>query len=272
LLVDPVRNAPQAIRQRVDSLAAEQGVALQSAAFAGKKRSIGFDEAYEIAQRSASEAPVVKVEVTSAGTNAGVLPSGFGYTAPANLVLAVFINALALSSVIIENKKSGRFTRMLAAPTTATQIVLGQLIGGFMVGFVQAIIILLVGALVFGVDYGNVAGALVLVAVMCFVATAISVLVGSIFRTPEQASSLGPVLGIGAGMLSGCMWPLEIVGETMRQVGHVFPQAWAMDAFIELIARGAGLRQIFGELVVLSGFALLLLPLAALRLRKSLTA
>lgn len=272
LLVDPGRNAPQAVRQQIEAVAAEQGAKIQAANFAAGERAIGFEQAYDIAERASKQAPVIAVDVTSAKSNSDDLPTGFGYTAPANLVLSVFINALVLSSLIIENKKSGRYSRMLAAPTTAGQIIAGQTLGGFFVGFVQGLIILFVGAFVFGVDYGNLLGAMVLVAVISLVATSISALVGSIFRTPEQASSLGPVIGIGAGMLSGCMWPLEIVGETMRQVGHAFPQAWAMDAFIELVARGAGFREILGELLILGAFSAVLLPLAAFRLRKSLTA
>ena len=40
------------------------------------------------------------------------------------------------------------------------------------------------------------------------------------------------------------MWPLEIVGPTMRTVGHVTPQAWAVDAWTDVISRGDHVAQI----------------------------
>jgi hypothetical protein len=56
----------------------------------------------------------------------------------------------------------------------------------------------------------------------------------------------------------------------MRTFGHLFPQAWAMDAFIALIARNAGLAGILRQLAVLAAFAAALLALAAWRLRRTL--
>jgi hypothetical protein len=80
----------------------------------------------------------------------------------------------------------------------------------------------------------------------------------------------GPPVGIALGMLGGCMWPLAIVPAPMRTFGHLFPQAWAMDTFIALIARNAGLAGILRQLAVLAAFAAALLALAAWRLRRTL--
>jgi energy-coupling factor transporter ATP-binding protein EcfA2 len=63
---------------------------------------------------------------------------------------------------------------------------------------------------------------------------------------------------------------LAIVPAPMRTFGHLFPQAWAMDAFIALIARNAGLAGILRQLAVLAAFAAALLALAAWRLRRTL--
>jgi ABC-2 type transport system permease protein len=56
----------------------------------------------------------------------------------------------------------------------------------------------------------------------------------------------------------------------MRVLGHLFPQAWAMDAFIALIAKGETVAGIAPQLTVLAGFAAVLLALATWRLRKAL--
>ena len=56
----------------------------------------------------------------------------------------------------------------------------------------------------------------------------------------------------------------------MRVVGHLFPQAWAMDAFIALIAKGETIAGIALQLAVLAAFAAVLLSLATWRLRRTL--
>ena len=36
------------------------------------------------------------------------------------------------------------------------------------------------------------------------------------------------MIGLTAGMLGGCLWPLSIVGHVMAQIGGLFPHAWAL--------------------------------------------
>jgi hypothetical protein len=116
----------------------------------------------------------------------------------------------------------------------------------------------------------RVEAALLLVTVFALVGTGVGMLLGAVLGNAEQATSIGPPVGIALGMLGGCMWPLAIVPEPMRVVGHLFPQAWAMDAFIALIAKDAGLTGITRQLAVLAAFAAALLVLATWRLRKAL--
>jgi ABC-2 type transport system permease protein len=97
-------------------------------------------------------------------------------------------------------------------------------------------------------------------------------LFGTIFSTPEQAGSVGPMAGIAMGMLGGCMWPLEIVPVSMQRIGHLFPHAWAMDAWIELVGRGGHIGDIATQLAVLAGFVVVLLPFATWRLRRVIVA
>ena len=269
ILVDPVRNAPIAARERVGAIIASQAELVQAARFASTTRGGSFDDNLARAKRlSADTGNRVGVDVGVVGSAREAIPTGFGYTAPANLVLVVFINSLVAGAILIDNRRMGLTKRMLSTPLTSGRVLLGEALGRFAISLVQGAIILVIGALLFGVDYGNLLGAILIVIMISLVATAIAMLVGTIFRTPEQAGSVGPIIGIGMGMLSGCMWPLEIVSAPMRAAGHIFPQAWAMDGFIKLIARGASVADILPELGMLSAFALVLLPLGAWRLRR----
>ena len=65
-------------------------------------------------------------------------------------------------------------------------------------------------------------------------------ILGARARSEEQAISAAVVLGIVCGMLGGCMYPLDVVGSVVRDVGHIVPQAWAMDAFVKLIYDNVG--------------------------------
>ena len=98
-----------------------------------------------------------------------------------------------------------------------------------------------------------------------------SVLLGTIFSSQNQASNFGPFLGIMLGMLGGCMWPLEIVPDWVRTLGHFFPTAWAMDGYLGLIFGGVEWTVIVPSAAALIGMATVFSALAVFRLRRQLS-
>jgi ABC-2 type transport system permease protein len=270
-VVDPSRPAPAPVRSAVAAVVARQAAEVKAAGLAAGQRGVPFDTALARARALAAQGvDQVRVEATTIGGREEALPNGFNYTAPANLVLFVFITSLAGAAGLIEARRLGVTRRLLATPTTVTTILFGETLGRFAIALLQGMIIFGVGWLLFGVDWGDPPAALLLTVTFALVATGVGMLLGSVLRNAEQATSIGPPVGIALGMLGGCMWPLAIVPEPMRAFGHLFPQAWAMDAFIALIARDAGLAGIARELAVLAAFAVVLLALATWRLRRTL--
>jgi ABC-2 type transport system permease protein len=269
-VVDQTRPAPAPVRSAVSAVVARQAAQVKAARFAADHAGVGFDTALARARALSALPEQVRVEATTIGGREDALPTGFNYTAPANLVLFVFITSLAGAAGLIEARRLGVTRRMLATPTTASTILFGEALSRFAVALLQGMIIFLVGWLVFGVDWGHPPAALLLVVTFALVGTGVGMLLGSVLRNAEQATSIGPPVGIALGMLGGCMWPLAIVPQPMRVVGHLFPQAWAMDAFIALIAKGEDIAGIARQLAVLAAFAVALLALATWRLRRAL--
>lgn len=230
-----------------------------------------FPDTYEAVAAVADAQPPAEVTRTVVDTESGFLPAGFSYSAPTMLVLFIFVTAVTSSSSIVENRRLGIHDRVLAGPVTPGALVLGEACWVLMIAVLQATLIVVVGAVAFGVDWGDPLAAAGLVVVWALVGTGAGVLAGTLFRTSEQASSIGSAVAIVAGMLGGCMWPLEIVPDTLRTIGHAVPHAWAVDGWIELLSHGAGIGDIATELAVLAGFAAVLLVAATIRLRSLLT-
>ncbi|MDA8032570.1 MAG: ABC transporter permease [Actinomycetota bacterium] len=174
-------------------------------------------------------------------------------------------------AALIETRRLGVLERMSAAPIRPGTIILGQSLTYLAVTLVQSILLVGVGAVAFGVSWGNPLAAGTLVVLWCLVGAGAGMLTGTVFRTAEQASAIGPVIGITFAMLGGCMWPLSIVSGVMRTLGHLTPHAWAVDAWTQLLAGHGDVVAIARDLAVLAGFAAALFLLAGLRLRRSLT-
>lgn len=268
-LVPPGSGTPAAVRSTIAAIATVQGGQAKAARFATEISGGSFERNLQLA-RSADVSSRLKVERSTVGTS-DEFPGGFSYPAASNLVLFVFISSLAGASELILVRQAGISRRMLSTPTSVWTILLGQGMGRFVVALFQGAIIFVLGLALFDVDWGDPLATSALIVGFAAVSTGVSMLMGTVFRTPEQASSIGPPLGIALGMLGGCMWPLEIVSPTMKTIGHLTPHAWAMDGFIDVLSRSAGIGDIASKIGVLAIAAGVLMTVSTLRLRHAIT-
>jgi ABC-2 type transport system permease protein len=259
-----------ALRTTVDSAVAEQAAIVRAARFASLQWADDFDAALMRAEAIADRLPGVDVSVTSAGGGEVDEDVGrFDLGASSQLILFVFVNSLAYSASLIQTRQLGLSRRMLSTPLGAGTILVGEGLGRFSVAMVQGAFIVVVAALLFGVDWGDPLAASVLIVAFALVSTGAAMLFGAILKNEQQAGALVP-LGLALAALGGCMVPLEVFSPTMRTIAHLTPHAWAIEGFTELIRRDAGLADILPQIVALLGFAAVLLSLASWRLRRAI--
>jgi ABC-2 type transport system permease protein len=265
--------AGQRVGEAVRGVVARQGTLLGAARFAVTERSApDFGSGLDQARRAAPVVPQVSVVQTVAGTAQFKAPGQFDQGAWTELLLFVFLTALTAAISLIEVRRLGVPRRMLATPTPVRALVTGQTLGRLLVSVIQALVIIFGSALLFGVHWGQPLGVAAVVILFGLVSVGFGILVGSLFRTEQQAQGLSLLLGLGLAALGGCMVPLEIFSPTLRTIAHITPHAWANDAFAKLIGNGATIGGIWHQLGVLAIYAAVLLALATWRLRRVLVA
>jgi ABC-2 type transport system permease protein len=260
-------NALAAVQSAVDQEGVHEGAVRVVAAGSPE---LGDAAARRQVTTAASTLHPVAVRELSTHENAKDIGT-FSYTAPANLVLFVFINTFAVSTALAIERQEGRIRRILATPNRASSVVAGLGLSRLAFAVTQSVLIVGVGQLPFGVHWGDPIGAALLVVVFAALSAAVGLIFGAVVQNADQANSIGIPLGVAMGMLGGCMWPLGIVPDAMRVVGHVVPQAWAMDAWQKLVFDGAGVGGIGVELAVLGGATVVLSLLAVRLLARSVT-
>lgn len=271
VLAGGAESTQSAVRAAISAAVARHAERIQAAAFAA--RTTGSSVGKQLPRATALQrvTPRITVRTENVASGSDYLPLGFGYSAPTMLVLFVFINALAGGAAVVQTRQLGIYNRALAAPIRARDLVLGEALSYLAFALLQSALIIGVGSLLFGVSWGNLPAAIALVVTWALVGTGAGMLSGAVSKTPDQASAIGPVIGIAFAMLGGCMWPLEIVPATVRTIGHVTPHAWAVDAWITLLSRAGGIADIATDLAVLAGFAVGMLALASLLLQRRLS-
>jgi ABC-2 type transport system permease protein len=262
----------QQIGSIISAVVDEQSGLLRAARFTEQEAGVSFDEGRRRAEEAAAAVPLATVSMSVAGeSDDAALPEGrFDTGASSQLLVFLFITALTGAAALIESRRVGVSRRMLATPTPSWQIVAGEGLGRFSVAAVQAIVIMVGSALLFGVDWGDPVGAAVLTIAFGLVATGAGLLMGAVARSTEQATAVGLLVGLGMAALGGTMMPLEFFPSTMRLVAHGTPHAWAVDGFTELVRHGGTLGDILVPVAVLLAAAAVLLALASWQLRRSI--
>ncbi len=190
--------------------------------------------------------------------------SPFWYVAPANLVLFMGIAVLVLSAGMVETRRLGVLQRLSAAPVHKRSIVFGQMASMMVTAVAMAIGLIFVGFVLFDVHWGNPLSVLLVVALLGISIAALAVIIGTWSRSQEQAIATAVIVAIIAGMLGGCVYQLSTVSPTVKNVGHIVPQAWAMDAFIKLISDHATFTDTLPQIGALAVFAVALSAVAVL--------
>jgi ABC-2 type transport system permease protein len=229
-----------------------------------------FDDGLARARLTAATIPPIRVVQREAATGEAVA-YGLDAGAAQELVLFVFLTSLSASAMLVESRRLGVSRRMLASPTPMRSILFGEALGRYLIALGQGVLIVIGSLLLFGVDWGNVFTTSVIVAVFAACATGVAMLMGSVLQNAQQTGAFGVFLGLVLAALGGAMVPLEIFPPTMATIAHLTPHAWAIEALNEVQATGTSPAGVATELGILAAYALVLLTVATIMFRRTLT-
>lgn len=257
----------QQIRVALGALRADRGrlLALEE---------VGVPAGRAIAAVESAERDVVapRLEVTSVGRLSQEFEGmgQFEYGASGQLLLFTFLTCLGGSATLIQARRLGVVSRMLAGPMTAGELVAGQIIGRWTIGLFQGGYLMVATSLLFGVDWGSVPLALLVLLLFSLVAAGAAILLGTLLENEGAASGAGIGFGLVLAALGGSMLPLELFPDSVRAISRVTPHAWAYEALAEIQRRGGGLLDVLPQLGVLAAMALILAALGGWSLRRNL--
>jgi len=93
-------------------------------------------------------------------------------------------------------------------------------------------------------------------------AAALGTMLGTFVKTEN---GLPIIIGMVMAMMAGCWYPIELFPEVFHSAAKVLPTTWAMQGFLDIAVRGAGLSGMLLESSILFGFALLFFAIGVWR-------
>jgi ABC-2 type transport system permease protein len=234
------------------------------------QRQVYYDQSLAAAQQEFASAPI-RIVTTQPENTVNIQTQKETQAAQASageLIIWVFIPLLGTSELLAYERVWGTLRRLVTTPTRKPTFLLGMITGQFSYGFVQMVLLVVIGVLLLKVPWGqNPLALLVLLIGFGLAAVAMGTMLGTFTRTPSQANGLSIALGMVMGLLGGCMLPLEMFPPAVANVAKILPTTWAMMGMTQLTMYNAGFIQILPYAAVLLGFALVFFVVGILRFR-----
>lgn len=186
------------------------------------------------------------------------------HSGPAYTLMFILMFLLMSAKDLVTERRQRTLDRLRIALPSMFDLLAGFFLAGVVVGLFQAVMLLGLNSLLFGIDYGSSPAALVVMIVLFVsVSSAAGLLLGTLAASGGQADGLGMVLGMGLPALGGLWWPLEITPPYMQDLGRALPTGQAITVFHDLIGRGWGVAETAPMLWGLAGWLVILLGLAS---------
>jgi len=182
----------------------------------------------------------VTLSVSAAGARPEAAPVGFAQAVPGTMVMFTMVILLTSgAAMLVVEREHGLLRRLASAPISRASLVLGKWLARVALALVQLAFAMVLGSLLFRVDWGQSVPMVfaVLVAWAAFSAS-LALLLGSAARTTAQATGIGVLASLALAALGGCWWPIEITPKWMQSLALALPTGWTMDALHQLVSFG----------------------------------
>lgn len=208
--------------------------------------------------------------------NHSTAPNEVQQNVPAWALFGMFFIITPLSGIIIKERRLGVMDRLSLAPVSLFTLIWGKVFAFICVNLLQLLLMLAVGIFIlplFGFPTLNVTREPLAIFVigLCasLAATGFGMLIGSVVKTTEQASVIGPFIIVILAAIGGIFVPVYLLPEALKHISNYSPMNWALQAFIDIFVRDANLSQLLSYIGKLVSFGVLSICLATLILSRS---
>ncbi|MEI3798952.1 ABC-2 type transport system permease protein [Chitinophaga ginsengisegetis] len=208
----------------------------------------------------------LKEQSTGTAKQLDVISNSVQHNVPAWSIFAMFFIVIPIAGNMIREREDGSLLRMKLIPGSYLAILAGKMLFFVGVCVLQFYLMMLVGIYVLPLldlpqlVMGQHPGATLLVAGgIGLAATAYGILIGTVFKTPNQALNFGAISIVILSAIGGIWIPLEVMPARMQLLGHLSPLSWGLDAINDIYLRNGDVGFVWKNVLrlILTGLAML---------------
>lgn len=187
------------------------------------------------------------------------------------LVLLIITMVLA-SAILVKEKEIGTIEHIFVTPLSSSEVILGKLLPFMIIGFFDLFLVIAAGIFIFKTPFKGNLGFLVFTT-FPFILTTLSlgIFVSITSKTQQQAVMTAFMIMLPNLILSGFMFPVENMPLFIQKLTYIIPVKYYLIILRSIFLKGAGVRILWKETLVLFvfGFAFLFLSISAFRKKLS---
>lgn len=180
---------------------------------------------------------------------------------------AVILTAFA----IVREREKGTLEQLIVTPIKPWELMVGKILPYVIIAFIQVLVALGLGMLWFKMSVaGSVTLLLALSLVFLIGSLGIGLLISTISQTQNQALQLSMLVMLPSILLSGFVFPREAMPPVMYYMGYAVPLTYFLKILRGIALKGIGMEYLWGEVLLLAIFGLVVFTLSAKRFQKKL--
>ncbi len=190
--------------------------------------------------------------------------NAISYFVPSMLGLSIMQVGIFAAIPLVADREKLILKRLAATPLRRWQLVGSNVLMRVLIAFTQAVIIVAVGTLAFGVE---VTGSLLLVAgfvtlgAMAFLA--LGYVIASFAKTEDAANGMTSMIQFPMMFLSGAFFQIDQMPQFLQVVARIIPLTYLADALRQVMVGGAAFAPLWVCAAVLLGWLVVCFGIAA---------
>nr|WP_154984702.1 ABC transporter permease [Paenibacillus xylanexedens] len=205
------------------------------------------------------------IKVSSPG-NSGQSYSASQYYAAAMLAMFMLYSGMTTVNSLFTERDKQTLARLQATPVGNGVIFAGKVAGNSLLAFLQAIIIIVMTNLLFGVNWGGHPWLIVLICILITLASmTLGIIVALVSKSAASATALMQGIIIVMTFISGGFTPIAI--DFVQRISEFTVNHWALQSFLSMML-GATLQEVMHNIFMLGAVCAVLAAAAAVIYRK----
>jgi ABC-2 type transport system permease protein len=194
------------------------------------------------------------------------------YNIPAVIgILVLFMSLLLTALSVVRERELGTLEQLVVSPLTPGELILGKTLPVVLVTFADLVLIAVVGALWFNIPFRGNAGVLFIAsAAYTLVGIGVGLLISTISRTQQEGFMGMFLVFLPATVLAGFLYPVRSMPTFFQYLTLLNPARYYLEVVRALFLKGAGVAELWPQLLALSVMAALVMRAAVRRFARTL--